>query len=270
MTVISRKSSCSYNKNWEYREDVRHSESRAQRPILWCGDCLCLRWWGQQSILDWIMRKFWKLTSSWTLSRFRVYSTSRKFWWWRILKKFWMWSRLTVVLRAGRGRLWHMIKWNAGQRKKYESSHILYYVLGECLSKTEAKARWSNQVEEFQMYYTVEEFLGIDGEAIEFEWNVLPGVTTLQILQRIQNDLQSKNIEPEQLPDRIIFMSIFKDIDWTKRNVEETCASNSKKVKLHAQRFPQGHWTFIGPTELPGDEAPSLHKYQCLELWNPN
>ena len=144
------------------------------------------------------------------------------------------------------------------------------------------------------MYYAVEEFLGIDGEAIEFEWNILPGFTTLQILQQIQNDLQSKNIELDQFPDRITFMSMFNDLDWQKRYVEETCASNSEKVKLHAQRFPQGHWTFIGlgeemkwvwykrlqtwgkmefpsikiGTELPGDEAPILHKYQCFELWN--
>ena len=99
------------------------------------------------------------------------------------------------------------------------------------------------------MYYAVEEFLGIDGEAIEFEWNILPGFTTLQILQQTQNDLQSKNIEPEQFPDRVIFMSMFNDTDWTKRNIEETCASNSEKVTLYAQRFPQGHWTFIGHGE---------------------
>ena len=55
-------------------------------------------------------------------------------------------------------------------------------------ARTEANARWSIQVEEFKVYYAVEEFLGIDGEASEFEWNILPGLTTLQILQQIQND----------------------------------------------------------------------------------
>ena len=33
------------------------------------------------------------------------------------------------------------------------------------------------------------------------------------------------------------------------RNIEETCASNSEKVKKYAQRLPQGHWIFIGPGE---------------------
>ena len=49
----------------------------------------------------------------------------------------------------------------------YEPTQILYHVLGKCLQRQ--KARWSSQVEEFQMYYAVEEFLGVDGDAIELE-----------------------------------------------------------------------------------------------------
>ena len=101
-----------------------------------------------------------------------------------------------------------------------------------------------------QVYYPVEDFLGIDGEAMELEWNLFPGFTTLQNLEQIQNDLQSENTAPEQLFDRIIFMSMFNDIDWTKKeNNEETCTSNSEQVKWYAQRFQKGHWTFIGPVD---------------------
>ena len=35
-------------------------------------------------------------------------------------------------------------------------------------------------------------------------------------------------------------MSMFNDIVWTERNVEETCFSNSDGVKLYAQKPPQG------------------------------
>ena len=45
------------------------------------------------------------------------------------------------------------------------------------------------------------ELLGIDGKAIEFEWNIFPGLTSLQILQKIQDDLRERNIEPEQFTD---------------------------------------------------------------------
>ena len=53
------------------------------------------------------------------------------------------------------------------------------------------------------------ELFGNDGEPIEFEWNISPGLTTVEILQKIQKDLQDRNIEPEMFEDRIIFMSMF-------------------------------------------------------------
>ena len=56
--------------------------------------------------------------------------------------------------------------------------------------------------EEFQMSASYKELLGIDGEPIEFEWNILPGFSSLQLLQKIQNDLRERNIEPEKFTDR--------------------------------------------------------------------
>ena len=48
--------------------------------------------------------------------------------------------------------------------------------------------------------------LGIDGEAIEFEWNIFSGFSSLQIFQEIQNDVRKRNIEREKFTNRIIFM----------------------------------------------------------------
>ena len=45
-------------------------------------------------------------------------------------------------------------------------------------------------------------------------------------------------------------MSMFNDIDWTKRGNSERCISNAEQVKNYAERFSRGHWTFLGP----GDE----------------
>ena len=53
------------------------------------------------------------------------------------------------------------------------------------------------------------QLLGIDGEAIEFEWNIFPGFSSLQILQEFQKVLQRRDIELEKFTDRIIFMSMF-------------------------------------------------------------
>ena len=48
-----------------------------------------------------------------------------------------------------------------------------------------------------------------------------PGRTSLEILQIIQKDLQDQNIEPEDFEDRRIFMSMFNDIEWTRRGTSE-------------------------------------------------
>ena len=54
---------------------------------------------------------------------------------------------------------------------------------------------------------------GIDEEPIEFEWNIFLGHTK----------------------DRIIFMSMFNDIDWTEKENHNECFSNSEKVKNYAK-----------------------------------
>ena len=67
------------------------------------------------------------------------------------------------------------------------------------------------------------------------------------MLQEILQDLKRKSIEPEELTDRIMFMSMFNDIDRTKKGNDEICISNAHKVKDYTIRFLQGHWTFPGP-----------------------
>ena len=106
---------------------------------------------------------------------------------------------------------------------------------------SEANRRWENQVEEFRQSNSYRELFGIDGEPIEFEWKIFRGLASLEILQKIQEDLQDRNVELENCEDRIIFMSMFNDIEWTKRGISEQCISNSEKVKKYAKRFSRGH-----------------------------
>ena len=40
------------------------------------------------------------------------------------------------------------------------------------------------------------------------------GLTSLEILQKIEKNLQDQNIEPEHFQGRIVFMSMFDDIAW--------------------------------------------------------
>ena len=46
---------------------------------------------------------------------------------------------------------------------------------------------------------------------------IFPRTYVIGNLQKIQKDLQEQNFEPENFEERIIFMSTFNDIDWTRR-----------------------------------------------------
>ena len=54
----------------------------------------------------------------------------------------------------------------------------------------------------------------IDGEPMEFEWNIFPGFTTLQLCNKVQEFMSKMSDKPEDFKGRIIFMSMFNDIIW--------------------------------------------------------
>ena len=62
----------------------------------------------------------------------------------------------------------------------------------------------------------------IDGEPIEFERNIFP-LTSTEILRQIQKDLKHRQMNPEEFEGRILFMSMFNDIDWTKNGNCSEC-----------------------------------------------
>ena len=64
---------------------------------------------------------------------------------------------------------------------------------------------------------------------MEFEWNIFPGFTTLQLVHEVQK-FMSKMGEPEQFQGRIIFMSMFNDIIWRTKDNEQECAANATLV----------------------------------------
>ena len=53
----------------------------------------------------------------------------------------------------------------------------------------------------------------IDCDPMEFQWNIFPGCTTLQLCNKV-HDIMSRMGDPSQLKGRIIFMSMFNGILW--------------------------------------------------------
>ena len=63
----------------------------------------------------------------------------------------------------------------------------------------------------------------IDGMPTEFEWNMFPGITTLGLLEKIQSLMRDLQCESEHFNDRIIFMSMYNDIEWKATGNKERC-----------------------------------------------
>ena len=77
--------------------------------------------------------------------------------------------------------------------------------LGKMHEHTEANAKWTSQLQDVQ-------------RVLRITWH----------LKKIQEKLEAQKTNPEQFGGRIVFMSMFNDIDWTKKqNSTECFFSNS-------------------------------------------
>ena len=131
-------------------------------------------------------------------------------------------------------------------------SHAKVYVFSEsvlCLGKMNqnptSNTVWEQQLGWFKdssQYRTLDT---IDGEPMDFEWNVFPGITTLQLFQEVQK-FMNKMSDPDQFIGRIIFMSMFNDIIWVIKDNEQECIANATLVSVFAKKFPAGRWSVLG------------------------
>ena len=119
--------------------------------------------------------------------------------------------------------------------------------LGKIHQNPDANEAWKKRIEWITTSQSYRDFHGISGEPTEFEWNIFPGFTTLQLCGKV-NDLLSRLGEtPETFTGRILFMSMFNDISCGTRDNEQECLTNARLVSLYARRFGKGQWSFVGP-----------------------
>ena len=139
----------------------------------------------------------------------------------------WWWSRQSLARKGLRIFRFCVMPW------KDKREPTIKYCLG-------------GQVDVVQKFTTIQNFGTIDGEPMEFEWNIFPGFTTLQLSHKVQEFLSKMSDQPEQFKGRIIFMSMFNDISWGSEDNEQECESNANLVSLLAKRFPAGRRSFLG------------------------
>ena len=106
---------------------------------------------------------------------------------------------------------------------------------------------WEDRLTWFKSSSGYRDLDRIDGEPMEFEWNIFPGFTTLQLCDKINNLLSSLGQSPEAFTGRILFMSMFNDISCDREGNKEECLANARVVKVLAKKFGVGQWSFIGP-----------------------
>ena len=119
--------------------------------------------------------------------------------------------------------------------------------LGMIHENPQSNTAREERLESFKSSQEYSNFDRIDGEPMEFEWNIFLGFNTLQLSQEVKSLLLRLDETPANFTGRIIFMSMFNDISWRLRDNETECESNARLVSLYAKRFEAGQWSFLGP-----------------------
>ena len=119
--------------------------------------------------------------------------------------------------------------------------------LGKVLQHPECNEAWKNRFAGVRAERNYRDVEDVKGESTEFEWNIFPGFTSLQLCDKISNLLSSLGQSPETFTGRILFMSMFNDISCDRKDNKEECLKNADYVKTFAKRFGIGQWSFIGP-----------------------
>ena len=135
---------------------------------------------------------------------------------------------------------------------------------GKVLQHPESNEAWKNRVAGVRSEKSYRDYDAINGESTEFEWNIFPGFTTLQLCDKISDLLSSMGQTPESFTGRILFMSMFNDIFCDRYDNKNECLRNANIVKTFAGRFgigsekkwypsensPQGAWDHVAEEML--------------------
>ena len=119
--------------------------------------------------------------------------------------------------------------------------------LGRILQHPESNEAWKNRVAGIKSEKSYRDYDAINGESTEFEWNIFPGFTTLQLCDKVSDLLSDLGQTPETFTGRILFMSMFNDISCDRKDNKDECLANAEVVKVLVGRFGIGqmviHWT---------------------------
>ena len=140
-----------------------------------------------------------------------------------------------------------MKQWSIFKAPKSMSSRILCCASEGFFNIPNPTKLGRTELQESNPGKSYRDYDAINGESTEFEWNIFPGFTTLQLCDKISNLLSYLGQTPETLTGRILFISMFNDISCDRKGNKDECLANAGVVKVLARRFGVGQWSFIGP-----------------------
>ena len=116
---------------------------------------------------------------------------------------------------------------------------------GKVLQHPESNEAWKNRVAGARSEKSYRDYDSINGESTEFEWNIFPGFTTLQLCDKVNDLLSNLGQTPATFTGRILLMSMSNDIFCERKGNKEECLANARVVKVLAKNFGIGQWSFI-------------------------
>ena len=119
--------------------------------------------------------------------------------------------------------------------------------LGRMHQHPESNKAWKKKIEWVTTDESYRDYDGINGEPTEFEWNIFPRFTKLQLCGKVNDLLSDLGETPETFTGKILFMSMFNDIFCDRYDNKDECWANAGVVKVLAKRRGTGQWSFIGP-----------------------
>ena len=138
--------------------------------------------------------------------------------------------------------------------------------LGKVLQLPECNEAWKSRVAGIRAEKDYSDFDDVKGESAEFEWNIFPGFTTLQLCDKISDLLSNLGQTPATFTGRILLMSMFNDFSCDRKDNKDECLRNAESVKVFTRRLGIGrmdsrkceNWACIG----------SHDQLSALQIWN--
>ena len=79
---------------------------------------------------------------------------------------------------------------------------------GRILQHPDSDEAWKNRIAGVKADKSYRDYDAINGEPTEFEWNIFPGFTTLQLCGKINDLLSDLGQRPETFTGRILYVNV--------------------------------------------------------------